>query len=281
MTNDFPRLSAFADEIDPDLDEQIRVCRETGVTHLELRSVDKVNVLDLTEAARRTIRQKLADADMGVAAIGSPVGKVAIDGPWAEHFDRFKVAADAAAFFDTPFIRLFSYYPPGGEGKGPVGPMRDEVIDRFRQKVEYLQGSPTVMVHENEKGIYGDTGPRCLDLMQSVDSPKLRTAFDFANFVQVGDDPAADWPMLKAYTVHFHIKDAVAGSGKVVPAGEGDGKVGEILAEAWASGYRGFLSLEPHLMVAGHSGGETGPVLFRTAVDALRKVCRERNVPLA
>ncbi len=281
MTKDSLPLAAFADEIDPDLDEQIRVCRETGVTHLELRSVDKVNVLDLTDAARREIRQKLADAGMGVAAIGSPVGKVAIDKPWNGHFDRFKSAVDAAAFFGAPFIRLFSYYPAGGEGKGPVDSMREEVIDRFRQKVEYLEGTSTVMVHENEKGIYGDTGARCFDLMQAVDSPKLRTAFDFANFVQVGDDPATHWPMLKPYTVHFHIKDAVAGSGKVVPAGEGDGRVGAILEDAWASGYRGFLSLEPHLRVAGHSGGETGPALFRTAVDALRKVCRERGVPLA
>jgi hypothetical protein len=32
------KLSAFADEISPDLDEQIRVCRELSITHVELRS---------------------------------------------------------------------------------------------------------------------------------------------------------------------------------------------------------------------------------------------------
>ena len=33
------KLSAFSDEISPEPDEQIRVCRECGVTHVELRHV--------------------------------------------------------------------------------------------------------------------------------------------------------------------------------------------------------------------------------------------------
>lgn len=275
------KLSAFADEIGPDLDEQIRVCRENGVTHFELRGVGGRGVLDFPDDQRREIRAKLDGAGMGVVSIGSPVGKVAIDRPFPDHLDRFKTAVDMAEFFGAPFIRVFSYYPAGGEGKGPVEPLRDEVIERFRKKVEYLDGRAAVMVHENEKGIYGDVGSRCLDLMESVDSPKLRTAFDFANFVQCGDDPAAVWPMLKPYTAHVHVKDAIAGTGKIVPAGEGDGKIGPILKDAYGSGYRGFVSLEPHLKVAGHSHGETGPALFKVAADALRKVCREAGVPLA
>lgn len=275
------KLAAFADEIGPDLDEQVRVCAENGVTHFELRGVGGANVLDFTDAARREIKAKLDDAGMGVVSIGSPIGKVAVDRPFAEHFDRFKVAVDAAEFFAAPLIRVFSYYPAGGEGKGPLDPIKGEVIDRFRRKVEYLDGRSAVMVHENEKGIFGDVGRRCLDLMESIDSPKLRCAFDFANFVQVGDDPAANWPSLKPYTAHIHVKDAIMGSGQVVPAGEGDGKIGDILADAYAGGYRGFVSLEPHLKVAGHSHGETGAGLFRVAADALKKVCRERGIPLA
>jgi hypothetical protein len=33
--------------------------------------------------------------------------------------------------------------------------------------------------------------------------------------------------------------------------------------------------------VAGHSHGETGPELFKTAADAIKQVCRKINVPLA
>ena len=205
---------------------------------------------------------------------------MAIDRPWGEHFDRFKRAVEIAEFFAAPFVRLFSYYPPGGEGKGPLDPIRDEVIDRFRRKVEYLSDHPVTMVHENEKGIFGDVGRRCRDLMQSVDSPKLRCAFDFANFVQVGEKPGENWPLLKPYTAHIHIKDAKSGTGQIVPAGQGDGDIPAILADAYGSGYRGFLTLEPHLKVAGHSHGETGPELFKVAADALKAVCREKGIPL-
>jgi sugar phosphate isomerase/epimerase len=275
-------LSAFADEISPDVAEQARVCRENGVTHFELRSVDKVNVLDFDKALRERIRKTLADHGLGVVSIASPIGKVAIDKPWSEHLERFKIAVDAAEYFAAPFIRVFSYYPAGGEGKGPIEPHRDEVIRRFQDKIRYLEAHPGItLVHENEKGIYGDVGRRCLDLMSSVNSPRLRCAFDFANFVQVGERPIENWNLLKPYTAHIHIKDAKLGTGTVVPAGEGDGDIPQILPDAYAAGYRGFVSLEPHLKVAGHSHGETGPELFKVAADALKELCARVGVPLA
>lgn len=275
------KLSAFADEIGPDLDEQIRVCKENAVTHFELRGVYGKNVMDFDPELRAEIKSKLQANGMGVISIGSPIGKVAIDKPWSEHFDRFKHAVDLAIYFNSPFIRLFSYYPTGGEGKGPLDPHRNEVIDRFREKVAYLKNTPVTMLHENEKGIFGDIGRRCLDLLQTINDPKLRAAFDFANFVQCGEDPSQNWPLLRPYTAHIHIKDAKSGSGQVTAAGQGDGHIPEILRDAWQSGYRGFLALEPHLKVAGHSHGETGPELFKVAADALKEVCRRQGIELA
>lgn len=275
------KLAAFADEIGKELDDQIRVCRENAVTHFELRGVYGKNVMDFDDALRNEIKTKLAANGMGVVSIGSPIGKVAIDKPWPEHFDRFKRAVEIAEFFSAPFIRLFSYYPAGGEGKGPIDPHRNEIIDRFKQKVEYIKDRPVAMVHENEKGIYGDIGRRCQDLMQSVNSPKFRCAFDFANFVQCGEKPRDNWKLLKPFTIHIHIKDAKFPDGAVVPAGQGDGDIPAILKDAWDAGYRGFLTLEPHLKVAGHSHGETGPELFKVAADALKDICRRQGIALA
>jgi len=275
------KIAAFADEISPDLNEQIRVCKENGVQLFELRGVYGKNVLDFDKALLAEIKTKLEANGMGVVSIGSPIGKVAIDLPFQQHLDRFKTAVEAAMYFGARFIRVFSYYPPGGEGKGDISPHRDEVIDRFRKKVECIRDLPVTIIHENEKGIFGDIGSRCVDLMKSVESPQLRTAFDFANFVQCGQMPLDLWPALKPYTQHIHIKDSVAGTGKVVPAGEGDGKIAEILVDAWNSGYRGVLSLEPHLKVAGHSHGETGAALFKVAADALKKLCAANGIPLA
>lgn len=275
------QLSGFADEISPDLDAQINTCKRLGVTHFELRGVADKNVLAFDDALQREIKSKMRDAGLGVISIGSPCGKMPIDTPRQTLLDQFKTALDRAVFFGSPLIRVFSFYPEGGEGKGPIEPVRDRAIELLRAQADLLVGTDVTMVHENERGIYGDIGPRCLDLMKSVDHPKLRIAFDFANFVQAGQDPLETWPALKPYTAHIHIKDAIKGSGQVVPAGKGDGKIAAILKDAYASGYRGFLSLEPHLKVAGHSHGETGPELFELAVKSLREVCKAIDVPLA
>jgi sugar phosphate isomerase/epimerase len=275
------KLAAFADEISPSLDEQIRICKLNQVTHFELRSVNRINVLDFDLALRDEIKRKLAENGLGVVSIASPIGKVAIDKPWSEHFDRFRIAVELAEFFNAPLIRLFSYYPAGGEGKGPIEPHRDEVMDRFRKKIDYISNRPVTLVHENEKGIYGDTGQRCTDLMQTINSPSLRCAFDFANFAQLNERPLDNWQLLKPYTAHIHIKDFNTATQQVVPAGQGDGQIEPILTDAFQSGYRGFLSLEPHLKVAGHSHGETGPDLFKVAADTLKALCRKNNIPLA
>ena len=268
------RLAAFADEISPDLDVQIATCKKHGVTHIELRGVAGRNVLDFDKSMRAGIKRKLADNGLGVIGIGSPIGKVKLSEPFEPHFERFKIAVELAEFFDAPFVRIFSYYEAFPHG-------REEVIRRLRQKLDYIQKYRPALVHENEKDIYGERGAACLDLHRSIDSPRFRAAFDFANFVQAGEDPLKNWPLLKPYTVHFHIKDALNGSGQVVPAGQGDGHIAEILKDASASGYRGFLSLEPHLAAAGQFSGFTGPNLFGVAVEALRELLRENDIPLA
>ena len=123
-------------------------------------------------------------------------------------------------------IGIFSYYP---DDSGEILKYRDEVIRRMRAKAEYVKNRNVVLVHENEAKIYGEGGRECLDLMRSVGSPKLRSAFDFANFVQCGERALKNWELLKPYSVHIHIKDAMLADGKVVPAGEGDGQIEPIL----------------------------------------------------
>jgi sugar phosphate isomerase/epimerase len=272
------RLSAFADEIAPQLAEQIRVCRECGITHFELRTVEGINVLDFDSTLRHEIRSQLHDNGLGVQTIASPIGKVKISDPWPAHFDRFKIAVETAEFFEAPFIRLFSYYPPS-PGESMLR-HRDEVLRRMRAKIDYLDGHPVVLVHENEKDIYGERGRECLDLLASIDSPKLRCAFDSANFVQAGEKPLDNWLLLKPYTVQIHVKDAKLSDGTVVLAGTGDGDYPAILADAYASGYRGFLSLEPHLAVAGQFSGFSGPTLFSEDTAALKAMCAKLRIPL-
>ena len=262
------QLSGFADEIGPDLGLQIKTLASETIAFLELRGVWNTNVLDLSDAQRAEVRQRLGDAGIGVSSIGSPIGKVRIDQPWADHVERFRLALDAAEFFGAPYIRLFSYYPPEGDH---IADHRDEVIRRLNQQVEMAEGRPVTLLHENEADIYGEKPDGCLDLHENV--PGLKAVFDPANFVQAAVKPAEAWAALKHHVVYFHIKDALMGTGKIVPAGEGDGDIPEILREAICErGYSGFISLEPHLAVAGRFDGFSGPDLFKKAVQTLKKI---------
>jgi len=262
------RLSGFADEIGPDLDLQIATLQAEAMHYLELRAVWDTNVLDLTEDQRRTVKDRLGGAGIAVSSIGSPIGKVRIDEPWQDHVDRFRHCLDVAEFFEAPYIRLFSYYPPEG---GSIADHRDEVIRRLQEQVEMAKDRPVTLLHENEADIYGMRTEACVDIAENV--PGLGLIFDPANFVHAGVDTVQAWHALRDRVVYFHIKDMRAEDHQCVPAGEGAGHIPEILADAVCElGYEGFVSLEPHLAVAGRNAGYSGPDLFRTAVQKVKAI---------
>ena len=182
-------LSAFADEISPEPQEQVDVLTRCGVRHIELRSIHKTNVLALTDAQVNDLKALLDRHGFKLSAIGSPIGKVKIDQPFEPHLQRFERAITLCRVFDTPNIRIFSYYRP--EGGGDWGPWRAEVLARMGEKVRRAEKAGVRLLHENEHNIYGDDPDRVVDLLRTLDSPHLRAAYDAANYVFCGYDPWA------------------------------------------------------------------------------------------
>ncbi|NLT43376.1 MAG: sugar phosphate isomerase/epimerase [Anaerolineae bacterium] len=266
-------LSGFGDEISAELDLQLDALLRMGINHLELRGVWGKNVLDFSDDEVGTIRAALTRRGMSVSAVGSPIGKVPIDAPLEPHLDDLRRILEIAHGLGTSFVRVFSFYVRPGE----ADQHRNEVLRRMEAMVRVAEGSDVMLLHENEKDIYGDTPERCADILRTLDSPRLRGIFDPANFVQVGVGAPFDlgWPLLGDYVVYAHIKDALLESGRVVPAGQGDGQVKKVLQALKDRGEPCFLSLEPHLVFAGASQGFSGEDMFRQAVDALRGLLTE------
>ncbi len=262
-------LSGFADEIAADARTQIDTLQKTEVRHLELRGVGGKGVLDLTGDEIASFKGQLVAAGIGVSSIGSPIGKVQIRADLEEHFARFELALQRAHEFAAPYVRIFSFY----HQEEQAAACRDEVLAFLARMVERAAAENVVLLHENESGIYGDVPERCADLLASIDSPHFRFAFDPSNFITCGADPLREaWPLLQEYTDYFHIKDQVAKSGRVVPAGCGDGGIADILTQAIAQGFTGFLSIEPHLKADDPEYGGSGAERFVHAVDGLRQV---------
>ncbi|HWK93416.1 MAG TPA: sugar phosphate isomerase/epimerase family protein [Luteimicrobium sp.] len=271
-------LSGFGDEIDPDPRVQIAVLQALGARHVEVRSAWGTNVVDLTDAQVSDLRTLLADTGQRVSAVASPIGKVDVADARAE-LDRLRRVAEVAHALDTRYVRIFSFYRPAGVTAAAV---RDGVVDALRELTAIAADADLVLLHENEKGIYGDTPARVLDLARTLASPAFRLAWDPANYVQVGVRPhSAGWAELAPYVDYLQVKDADLTTGEVRPAGEGDGEVAETVAALAASGYAGFASLEPHLAVAGRMGGYSGPAAFGTAARAFARITDRAGVSLA
>ena len=272
-------LTGFADEISPELDEQLETLAQESMRYMELRSVWNTNVLDLTDAELERVRVRTAERGIGISSIGSPIGKVPVTDSFGPHLERFRRALYAADVMGAPYIRVFSFFIP--EGQEP-GRYREEVIDRMGIMAGEAADSGVTLLHENEKEIYGGVPSRCLDILAGVGSPALRAAWDAANFVQCGIRPYKEgYASLRPYVEYVHVKDALSGSDTVVPAGEGDGQWPETLTALRASGFDGFFSLEPHLASAAMYSGFSGPELFRKAAGAFKELLRRQGIEWA
>lgn len=271
-------LSAFADEISPDPREQVAVLKASRVRFIEFRSIHKTNVLLLSDAQIKEFKALIDGEGIGLSAIGSPVGKYPIDQPLEPQLDKLKRAVELCGVFGTKNIRVFSFYPPEGQFDGDWTPYRDEVVRRMGVLAETSEKAGVKLFHENEHKIFGDEPGRVADLMKSVNSPALRSAYDAANWVYCGYDPVKGWELTKEYTEHIHIKDW-KGTGEeshtgCIP-GTGDGQIPYSIRDAVKRGYKGFAVMEPHLRGGGPTGGVTGPDLFPLAVEAFRKILRD------
>lgn len=274
------KLSAFADEVTEDFRGQVEFLVKEKVGYIEPRFINKKNLMDLSQKELADARKMIRDHGLKVSAIGSPIGKVRLDQPFKPHLDKFKHAVELAQYLETPFIRMFSYYAP--EGKN-IDDYRWQVMDRMVAKIEVLAGTNVIMVHENEANIYGHAAANCVDLVKTVDSPKLRLAYDPANFVwgeKITNNVEVCWPLMKPYVVHVHIKDwkLVKDIGSM--PGQGDGQIKELLAELAALKYNGCVTMEPHLQSGGQFGGSTGPQLFSQAIAAVRYLANEVGLTL-
>ena len=201
-----------------------------------------------------------------MSSIGSPLGKINIEDDFDAHLVRADRALAVAARLGAPYIRIFSFFLRPDQAPADH---RDEVLRRMTALARRAEPTGVVLLHENEKDIYGDIPERVLDIVESVGSPALRLAWDPANYVQVGVGPFTEgYATLRPHTVYIQIKDALLATGEVVPAGEGDGQLRETVRALAADGFDGFFSMEPHLGSYTAFGALSGPENFTRATRA-------------
>lgn len=264
-------ISAFADEIGPDLDLQMDTCAAQGVKCIDVRGIDGLSVAKMTLEQVAGYKRRLDDRGFAVPCIGSPIGKIRMDEDFDEHMDLLKHCFEVADGFGTRLIRIFSFYPSEGAN---IADQRDAVMERVGAMVAAAKAADCVLLHENERAIYGAKPDGVKDLFATIKSPNFKGIFDPANFVAEGIAPYDEaWTQgLAELTDYFHVKDMTPGEVACTPAGTGMGQFAEIFADLAGRDWSGFATLEPHLAAAGQFTGFTGPDLFAGAADAFKSV---------
>lgn len=281
----YEKVSGFSDEIAADTDTQFKVLQKLGIKYFEPRGVDGKNISELSEAEAKALYEKAQKYGISASQIGSPIGKIRIDEDFEPHFKTFCNSVKVAKILKAKYIRIFSFFGRDN-GNAWTEEEKREVLSHLKKMIDYAAEEGVTLLHENEKGIFGESAKECLYLMKELSCDSFGAVFDPANFVQIGQDTKEAFLMLKPYIKYVHIKDAVSGSGKVVPSGMGDGNVSYILKNLLSDGFDGFLSLEPHLgSFEGLENLEMGDLMknlpeggegtFTLAANALDKILKE------
>lgn len=243
-------ISGFSDEISSDFVEQLEVVTSLGMHYISLRAANGKGIAEYSvDEVERELLPKLMQYQVKVSSIGSPIGKVGVEDE--EGFEKQKVQLEEickiANLLECKYIRVFSFFMP--EKQNPVD-YKDIVFRKLREFIKIAEKYDAVLIHENEKDIYGDILTRCTTLMDELGDEHFSFAFDFANFVQCGQDTEECWDALHEHIVYIHIKDAVSNDNENVVCGTGEGKIAKLLKRAiLEEGYEGFLTLEPHLVL--------------------------------
>jgi sugar phosphate isomerase/epimerase len=178
-------LSGFSDEISSDVIEQFEVLNKLNISYFEPRGINGKNISTLTDNEIDLLKESMEKYNIKVSSIGSPIGKVKISDDFEEHFNLFKRVVKIAKILGSRYIRIFSFYK---DGKAWTDVMVKNVIERLEMMIVYAKENEIILLHENEKDIYGDSKERCLQLMENLYCDNFKAVFDPANFVQCGVD---------------------------------------------------------------------------------------------
>ena len=230
-------ISGFADEISANIDEQFEGLKSIGLKFFEPRNISGTSIGAINKEQAKELKMKMDANGIKASSIGSPIGKIDISDA-DKHVELLKSVVETAKILECDKIRCFSFFNAYNE--------RNAVMENLHKMAEYAEKNDILLLHENEKEIYGDTIERVEDIFATIKSDNFKAVFDAANFIQCGENPNDAFLRVFDNIRYMHIKDAKK-DGTVVPAGSGEADYKMILKKLYDTNYNGFLSLEPHL----------------------------------
>ncbi len=257
-------LTGFADEASKSIDGQIEATLELGWKYIESRNIDGKNIHDISDEEFDVVCEKLAAANVQINCFGSAIANWAkkIDEPFDSSLAEAKRAIPRMKRLGTKLIRIMSFAVL--EDREPSDQMEQERFRRVRELVKLFADEGITAVHENCMNYGGMSWQHTLKLIDNV--PGLKLVYDTGNPV-FSDDRSKPKPYPKQSSWEFyknvrefieyvHIKDGYWDSKENKQVftfpNEGQGDTQKILEDLIKTGYKGGISIEPHLAVVHH-----------------------------
>jgi sugar phosphate isomerase/epimerase len=265
------KLSIISDEISPQLEKQLDFLDAEEIKHIEIRSIQKKNILDFTDKELKTLKKAIQERGLTVSAISSPIGKIKLSDDYQAHYQRFLKTLEIAGYLETDRIRIFGFYTDNAGLEGN----RKEILRRIEVQVKEAEKHKIRLLLENEEqSLYGGTAEQIMDVLNTIQSDSLGFLFDPGNYVYFFKKNVYPeyFNKIKSVIQYIHIKDIPLGNSHFTVPGKGDVQYKQLLTDLKATGYDGFLSMEPHLVAGDSKGGFSGTEGVRKAIHAIKNI---------
>lgn len=268
------KLSVITDEISQDFEHSLDVLLEYGASGAELRGLWSTNIADLTEDQSRRAKSALQERGLKVACLATPFFKCDIDpeqgadaaGPlhlapprdYKAQLDMLERCVKLAHFFETPFIRVFSFWR-----RSEMTPsLEQRIADSFEIPLSIAEREGLTLALENEYACNIGSGAEAAHFMSLIHSSALKVCWDPGNAYALGETPYPDgYNAIRQWVSHVHLKDSKMVQtehhglqAKFCAIGQGDIDYPGQFKALKQDGYPGFLSLETHFTPAFGSG---------------------------
>jgi sugar phosphate isomerase/epimerase len=277
----FWKLGVITDEISQDFEQALAFLTLYSLRFCELRELWGKNIMNASQQELERAKQLLREHGIRVTNIASPIFKYDLpelpapasqrDVFRAQFTDRdtdklLRKAAELSHFFNTPLVRIFSYWRV--ENPEKAYPF---VRDRLARAAAFARSHAMIFCLENEHTCNVGTGRELARMLKAVNSPHLRGVWDPGNAVTLGEAPYPDGhDAVRGLFDHMHVKDLRKDSGNWIwlPVGQGVADFPAVFTALRRENYSGTISLETHYRRADGNRLES----TREALEGLLKV---------
>jgi sugar phosphate isomerase/epimerase len=253
------KLGIVADEIDRDFGRAARVGMKLGLYRYEIRNLRSGRAPLCDTAELREVEEIVEREGIEITALSPGLFKYVEDeaGFQREMRELYPQAAELAHRWKLPGLITFGFHKPGAIEENasslPSRPVPDSVVDWLARAGEQAAADGLLLMIEPEPICWADTATVAAQLIGRSRSTVLRINYDPGNVAWLQQrDPLDDFDAAARWIANVHVKDLLptapgAARPEFVPAGEGMINFGRHFAALHGAGYRGAISLEPHM----------------------------------